>query len=396
MALTLLCIATYRKGDEFLRECKRQGCRVLLLTEEKLRDADWPRDAIDAFYYVRRGMPAADIRNGAAFLARTERLDRIVALDDFDVETAAMLREYLHVPGMGETTSRAFRDKLAMRARARAASIPCPEFVHPVNHDRIHEWTARVAPPWVVKPRSQAAAIGIKRIGSAGELWQVLDGLGDARPDYLLEQFVQGDVYHVDSLVFDRRIVFVAASRYGTPPMAVVQQGGIFVTRTLPDEDATTKRLKEMNARVLESFGLLRGVSHTEFIGSPGGDLYFLETSARVGGAYIVDVIEAATGINLWREWANVEIAGEHGTYMLPQSKGDYAGIVLSLARQEEPDMRAYDDPEIVLRIRKHHHAGLIVAAPDEQRVRALIESYAARFYKDFHASAPPPERASD
>ena len=49
MPLTLLCIATYLKGQEFLRECKRQGCRVLLLTEEKLRDADWPRDSIDEF-----------------------------------------------------------------------------------------------------------------------------------------------------------------------------------------------------------------------------------------------------------------------------------------------------------------------------------------------------------
>lgn len=396
MPLTLLCIATYRKGDAFLEECRRQGCRVLLLTEEKLRDADWPREAIDAFYYVHRGMPGADIRKGAAFLARTERLDRIVALDDFDVETAAMLREYLHVPGMGETTGRAFRDKLAMRARARAAAIPCPEFVHPVNHDAIHEWTARVSPPWVLKPRSQAAAIGIKTIGSTDELWTVLDALGDARPEYVLEQFVPGDVYHVDSLVFDRRVVFAAASRYGTPPMAVAHEGGIFVTRTLADEDATAVRLKAMNARVLDSFGLLRGVSHTEFIRGHDGEVYFLETSARVGGAYIVDVVEAATGINLWREWAKIEIAGEHGSYAAPPSKGAYAGIVLSLARQEEPDLSAYTDPEIVTRLRKRHHAGLIVSAPDEPRVRELVESYAARFYKDFHAFAPAPERATD
>ena len=116
--LTLLCIATYRKGDEFLRECKRQGCRVLRLTEEKLRDADWPREAIDAFYYLRRDMPLDDVRKGAAHLARTERIDRIVALDDFDVETAALLREHLRIPGMGETTARYFRDKLAMRVKA--------------------------------------------------------------------------------------------------------------------------------------------------------------------------------------------------------------------------------------------------------------------------------------
>ena len=295
---------TYRKGDEFLKECRRQGCRVLLLTDESLRDSDWPRDAIDAFYYVRRGMPEDDIRKGAAYLARSERLDRIVALDDFDVETAAMLREYLHVPGMGETTGRAFRDKLAMRSRARAATIPCPEFVHPVNHDAIHEWTSRVAPPWVLKPRSQAAAIGIKKVGSAGELWAILESLGDERPEYVLEQFVPGDVYHVDSLVFDRRVVFAAASRYGTPPMAVAHEGGIFVTRTLPEGDETTEGLKAINARVLDSFGLLRGVSHTEFIRAHDGALYFLETSARVGGAYIVDVVEAATGVNLWREWA--------------------------------------------------------------------------------------------
>ena len=108
MPLTILCVATYKKGDEFLRECRRQGCRVLLLTEEKLRDADWPRESIDAFYYLRRDMPERDIRKGAAFLARTRTASiASSALDDFDVEMAAMLREYLHVPGMGETTGRA-------------------------------------------------------------------------------------------------------------------------------------------------------------------------------------------------------------------------------------------------------------------------------------------------
>jgi biotin carboxylase len=396
MPLTMLCIATYRKGDEFLRECKRLGCRVLLLTDEKLRDADWPRESIDAFYYIRRDMSEEDIRKGTAYLARTERLDRIVALDDFDVETAAMLREYLRVPGMGETTGRAFRDKLAMRGRARAASIPCPDFIHPVNHEGIHEWTSRVTPPWVLKPRSQAAAIGIKKIESTEQLWQILDVLGDARAEYVLEQFIPGDVFHVDSLIFDRAIVFAAASRYGTPPMAVAHEGGIFVTRTLDDEDDTSKRLKAINARVLESFGMVRGVSHTEFIRGRDAVLYFLETSARVGGAYIVDVVEAATGINLWREWATIEIAGENGAYAVPPSRGAFAGIVLSLARQEEPDMSGYDDPEIVTRVQKRHHAGLIVSAADEARVKHLVESYASRFYQDFHASAPPPERATD
>jgi hypothetical protein len=206
---------------------------------------------------------------------------------------------------------------------------------------------------------------------------------------------VAGDVFHVDSLVFDRRVVFAAASRYGTPPMAVAHEGGIFVTRTLGDDEIAAS-LKATNARLLDAFGLLRGVSHTEFIRAEDGRILFLETSARVGGAYIVDVVEAATGVNLWREWAKIEIAGEHRAYDPPAARRDFAGIVLSLARQEWPDMSAYADPEIVMRVNKRHHAGLIVASPDEARVRQLVESYPARFYADFHASAPPPARAVD
>src|SRR4030095_14824412 len=112
------------------------------------------------------------------------------------------------------------------------ARIPCRYFVHVVNHAAIEAWTSRVPAPWVLKPRSQAAAIGIRKIGGVEELWQTLETLGDDRPEYLLEQFVPGDVYHVDSLVFDRRVVFAAASRYGTPPMAVAHEGGIFVACT--------------------------------------------------------------------------------------------------------------------------------------------------------------------
>ena len=394
--LTLLCIATYRKGDEFLRECRRQGCRVLLLTEEKLRDADWPREAIDEFFYIRRDMPVEDIRKGAAHLARRERIDRIVALDDFDVELAAMLREYLFVPGMGETTARAFRDKLAMRRRARSAGIPCPRFVHALHHPAIADWMREVPPPWVLKPRGQAAALGIKKLPSADDVWRALEALGDSQADYLLEEFVPGDVYHVDSIVFGLTIRFAAASRYETPPFVVAHEGGIFITRTLAGSDPRAAALLDLNARVLESFRLVRGVSHTEFIRAHDGTLYFLETSARVGGAFIVDVVEAATGINLWREWARLEVAGEDGVYNPPPPQDRCGGIILSLARQETPDTSAYDDPEIVVRVRKPHHAGLIVAARNPDRVSELLASYRTRFYADFHASAPAPERPTE
>ncbi len=395
--MTILCIATYFKGDAFLRECRRQGCTVLLLTTDALVGAEWPREAIDEIHAIPRDASDAQVRRRADEVARRHRIDRIAALDDFDVETAAMLREHLRVPGMGRTTASRFRDKLAMRMQARTIGIPVPEFSPVFNDQEVSEWAARVTPPWVLKPRSSAAALGIKKVADRETLRRALDAAGDERAECLLEQFVPGEVYHVDSIVWGGAVVFAVAFKYGRPPMEIAHQGGIFITRRLPDDSEEGRAVIEMNRRLQEGLGLRRGVSHTEFIRAhDSGRFVFLETSARVGGAFIVDTIEAATGINLWREWAKVEIAGEYGDYAVPSHRDDYAGIVLTLARQETPDMSAYVDPEIATTIRKDYHAGLIVSSPEPQRVESLIADYTQRFYCDFFATAPAPERPSE
>lgn len=392
-APTILCIATYEKGQEFIRECKRQGCTVLLLTADTLKEADWPRESIDDTFYVPREIAREDLMKGVSHLARSRVLDRIVALDDFDVETAALLREHLRIPGMGETTARYFRDKLAMRVKARNQGILVPEFVHTVNDDQVRKFLETVAGPWMLKPRSNAAAIGITRLERADEVWAALDALGDRRSFYLLERFVTGDVFHVDSLVWERDVIFHAAHQYGKPPFAVAHHGGIFTTRTVARATSAWKPLMAINREVLTTLGLVRGVAHTEFIRSAeDGRWYFLETSARVGGAYIVDVVEAASGLNLWREWAKVEIAGEDKPYHLPNARDGYAGLALTLSKQERPDTSSYSDPEIVYRVAKKHHAGLIVASDDPRRVDALLDDYTGRFLQDFYAYAPAPD----
>ena len=391
--LTILCIATYFKGDAYLRECRRLGCTVLLLTAEPLAGAEWPRDAIDELHTIPRGASEADIRRRVDQIALKRRIDRIAALDDFDVETGAMLREHLQLPGFGRTVAGGFRDKLAMRMQARTLAVPVPEFTAVFTDQDVGDWAARVTPPWVLKPRSSAAAIGIKKVADRGELWRALEAAGDERSNGVLEQFVKGDVYHVDSIVWNGRVVFAVAFKYGRPPMEVSHQGGLFVTRRLADDSAEARGLLAENEKLQDGLGLHRGVSHTEFIRADDGGFVFLETSARVGGAFIVDTIEAATGVNLWREWARLDATPEGSDYAVPAHRRDYAGIVLTLARQEWPDMSAYADPEIVTTIRKPHHAGVIVGAADPQRVEALIGDYTQRFYRDFFATAPPPER---
>jgi biotin carboxylase len=396
--MTFLCLASYEKGHEFLRECKRQGSTVLLLTSECLKDkAAWPFEAIDEIFYMpdrNHEWNRADTIRAVSYLARTRPIERVVALDDFDVEMASALREHLRIPGMGETTVRHFRDKLAMRMKARESGLAVPEFVHVLNYDSIRRFMETVPAPWVLKPRSMAGAIGIRKIHSAEEFWPSIDALGDLQSFYLLERFVPGDIFHVDCVVSEREIRFAIASGYGRPPMEVSHGGGIFTTRILEREKADAGRLLAENGRVMAALNMVRGVSHTEFIKAyADGRIYFLETSARVGGAHIVELVEAATGLNLWAEWAKVEIRG--AAYEPPQTRSNYAGLLISLARQESPDTSQYNDPEVVWRLVQSHHAGLIVQSQSAARVRELLAAYERRFTDDFYAYAPPRDKPS-
>jgi biotin carboxylase len=394
--LTFLCITTYEKGQEFMRECKRQGCQVILLTAEKLRDADWPRESLDDTFYLPEQIALADTVQAVTHLARNRKIDRIVALDEYDMETAATLREHLRIPGMGLTTMRYFRDKLAMRMRALDRDIHVPDFVPVVNHADIRYYLDHVPGPWVLKPRQEASAIGIKKIHVPAELWPLLEQLGDQQSSYLLEKFLPGDVYHVDSVVSENEVVFSNVSRYGKPPMNVAHGGGIFTTFTVARGSGDDSALRSINRDLIAALGLVRGVAHAEFIHAHAdGEFYFLECAARVGGAYINEMVEAATRLNLWREWARIEIAGGDGSYHLPPVREEYAGVILSLARQDDPDTSTYNDPEVFLRIKKHHHAGLVLRSTDPHRIPTLLENYANRFAGEFLAVEPPKEKPS-
>jgi biotin carboxylase len=392
--LTILCISSYEKGQEFLRACKQMGCRVLLLTVEKLRSANWPREAIDETFYMPEELPLQHLIYTVSYMARSQPIDRIVALDEFDMENVSALREHLRIPGMGLTTVRYFRDKLAMRARAQEAGILVPQFAHVLNYDRLREFMSRVSPPWLLKPRSQASGIGMKKIQAMSELWPWLDQLGDQQSFYLLEQFVPGTVFHVDSIVNEREVIFAEVHGYGAPPLDVSHHGGVFTTRTLPRDSADTNALLEINSDLVRALGLLRGVTHAEFLKSHAdGKFYFIEIAARVGGAYIAEVIEAATGVNLWREWARLEVSAGKQPYSLPSARRDYAGVILSLARQEHPETSAYTDPEITYRVSKYHHAGFVLKSTSAERIQQLLDSYSERFRYDFLATQPVPDK---
>jgi len=390
----ILCLTTYEKGQSFMRQCAAMGCKVLLLTLEKHRYADWPYDILDEIIHMPAGLTQEQITNTATYLARSRKFARLLSLDEFDMETAAQLREHMRIPGMGSTTTTHFRDKLTMRAEAQRAGALVPEFTGILNYDDLRAYMAAVPAPWVLKPRAEASAIGIRKIHEPEQLWRTLDQLGDRQSYYLLERFVPGDIFHVDAITSEREVVFTAVSRYGKPPMKVMHEGGVFTTRVIDRSSPDAKVLSGINGELIPKMGMIRGVTHAEYIRGEDGRYYFLEVAARVGGAFIADVIAQATGIDLWAEWARIEVSNMRGIpYKLPELSEQYAGSVLCLARTEQPDTSMFTAPEIVYRMKKHHHAGLIVRSSDPTRVQAILDDYSEQFAHQFLATAPVPDK---
>ena len=242
--------------------------------------------------------------------------------------------------------------------------------------------------PWVLKPRSEASATGIIKIQDKESLWIHINEMGNNRFKYLLEQFKPGDVYHCDSLISDGKVIFSLTSKYLATPMEISQGGGVFRSANIKYNSEDDKAIKKLNEQVMKGFGLKHGAAHTEFIKSnENGQIYFLETSSRVGGAHLAEMVAEASNINLWKEWAAIEDALVKGTkYNLPKVKKGYAGIVLTLSKFQHPNLSSFSDLEICFRVPLEYHAGLIVKSDKEERVLELLEDYGNRLALDFTA----------
>src|SRR6266496_6028951 len=233
--LNIVCLATYFKGADFIRECKQRGCRVVLITKEKMLSEDWPRDSLDDLVAVPNDADPALFIDLVAFLSQKVKPDRVIALEEFDVITAALIREHLCLPGLSSSRAKVFRDKLSMAVYSRKAGIDVPEFVSLISPDDVSRFMEQVPGPWVIKPRSDVSAIGILKVESASEVWAAIDELNKRESlreracYYLLARFIPGEVFHVDSIVNNGRVLFAGVNQYGRPPLQVAHQGGAHI-----------------------------------------------------------------------------------------------------------------------------------------------------------------------
>jgi hypothetical protein len=251
------------------------------------------------------------------------RIDRIIALSEYDLPKAAFLRSTLGVPGVTAEQAVLFTDKVAMKHAVTAAGLRAPRYQECKAMTDIVGFAAQQSYPLILKPIVGAASRGVHAVLSRTALVQLLHSIDIA--DYQCEEYIAGTVLHVDGIVHRGEIGYLVASRYINNCLAYnsgVPLGSVFI-----DDEALTARIRSFTQRVLTTLGLSDGAYHLELILSETDELVFLELNARVGGAEITFLMRDLFGIDLVGAWVQLQLSG---VYRLPaETPPDVGGWLL-------------------------------------------------------------------
>lgn len=387
--ITVLGIAQFFKGEEMMTAFKELGCHTVLVATARLQDRPWPRDVIDEVFYLPDFDNEETLLHGISYLGQDRAFDVVVPLDEYCVEVAARLRAHLGRPGLCEGVARKVRDKLTMRLLAQEHGIPVPDFGGFNNREELARFLEQTPPPWMLKPRAAGGSVQIRKLHDPQRVWELYERFGDQRSHHLIEGFLPGEVYHVDSVVYDGKVELAVVGNYGRPPFLVWHGGGVFTSRTVPKGSKLHRNLLKTNKAVLEAVGIDRGVNHVEFLGL-GDDVYFLEIGARVPGSHLDRLTTAATGVDLFKEAARLELSWLPGfDYSVPKFSQREAGMVQCLARQKQPCLKFAQCPELDWHLAWDHHLSLAFASDSSATIDGLMEQFGRHLQEEILAVLP-------
>jgi biotin carboxylase len=269
------------------------------------------RRHLTSYLHVPGIMDEDDVIDRVVAWLAGRRPDRVEGLWEVTTTLAARLRERLGVPGMSVDTVHGFRDKVEMKRRVAAAGIRVPRTARVRTADEMRAFGDQVGYPLIVKPVDGAGSASTHRLGSREELEAVLPQLGHL-DEASLEEFVTGDELTFETVCIDGRPVYSSVSFY-VPNVLDARRNEwispiIFAKRD-PGEPSVAAGVR-MGHDVLGALGMGTGFTHMEWFRQADGSAVFGEIACRPPGANMVDLMNYAGDIDLFREWARAVVHG--------------------------------------------------------------------------------------
>ncbi|MBA3342596.1 MAG: ATP-grasp domain-containing protein [Gemmatimonadaceae bacterium] len=233
----------------------------------------------------------------------------------------AEVREKMGISGMRAAVARRFRDKAEMKDALRAAGLPCAKHSLVETADDAVAFARKIGFPVVVKPPAGAGAISTFRADDEASLREaVAKAAPQAGRAALIEEFVTGDEYSLETISIGGRAVWHSLTQYYPTPLEAVRNPWIQWCVLCPREvdDARYDDIRQVGSRALEVLGMETGLSHMEWFRRRDGTIAISEVAARPPGAQITTLNSRAHDIDFVRAWAEVMV---FGTFERPTRK---------------------------------------------------------------------------
>ncbi|EKD45032.1 MAG: ATP-dependent carboxylate-amine ligase protein [uncultured bacterium] len=237
-------------------------------------------------------------------LGKNKIIHKIIALSEVDILRAARIREKLGIEGQHIESAMAFRDKYKMKQLAEKAGVLTPKYCKVNNTIDLMQFIDQNKYPVVIKPIAGRGSSSTFIVKNATELDKYLaQGIFskfDCTTYLLVEEFIAGDIYHVDGHILNNELSFISASRYINNCLNFVY-GASLGSITLSDSNSLNSRLIKNAKQILfDAFSAPRDtLFHIEFFVADNLDIYLCEAASRLGGGNINEQLSLAYGYDL-------------------------------------------------------------------------------------------------
>ena len=291
---------------------------------------------INQFIYFEKYNDDEELENLVIKLHQQEKFDLLIALSEKDILRVAKLRELLGIQGQNYFSALLYRDKYIMKQFAKIIGLNVPEFSTFSETCELMEKVSKIGFPILIKPLSKSGSEGVQVLKNKEEYDDYLEKKSLWGENYDVEQFILGDMYHVDGIVENNKLKFVSVSKYwnslgkSTTLMESTQNTTItFADFTINKSDWEFLLLKGETKKFVEKSNFNNGTIHAEFIISEKDKTpYFIEIASRTGGLMISDTIEKKYGI-IMNEVSFYLQVGQKVTYPLKNEPENFGFLTV-------------------------------------------------------------------
>ena len=273
-------------------------------------------------------MDNVEVETKAIQLSKKYNITNVLSISEFDVVRSARLREILNCPGQLLMSAESYRNKILMKQLLYDSSVNIPKFEKVISKTQVEKFIQQTSYPVVLKPIYGSGSMDVYIIKNQQDIDAFFEKNRNIN-NYEIEEFINGEMYHVDGLIQNHEVIVSYVSKYYKGCLEF-QENQPLSSFMIEEKNSINKILKAQTEKVIDILpSFPNGSFHAEFFVTNSGEVYFCEIGSRTGGAEIGKVIQNSTYIHLNKESLYLQMFEEH-TISIPQEPVErYSGFVL-------------------------------------------------------------------